>query len=627
MTPNTDRLSALSDQYESSSLSFTLGLAEFYSCRRLNDGAAMLGVVFDLSQLEPDASAEITDAAQFWLQGSFGSWYPINIHSVSNTLFVVMMEDPGGVSLLQGSGELLPVHPIRATQLSLAVCRSVMQLVEAGVDVFALPPHLLRELSGGTILILHAWLLPIMPALLRLGSSEATSLPATIAPEEDNRRASRSRLAVFAVGSLLRQLLVGWSSGTLLEGRRIALHPGLERVLGRATSQFPYLRTSNLVRFAQELIENGPANHSKFIPIGRQAIPPRQQRFVTRPRPYLPSRSIQRIPEALIRPWMVLCVLVVGITIFLALTPRFDNPLAPLEETLVELRSAFSNTEPYMPTGSMGLSTRDLLFIPDFTGLQQAEVQIEASNLKLDIAIEEDNISDVAAGTVIRQDPAPGSRIRPGNTITLVVGSGESSAFLIAVENRTALDAREALNGLGFVVVEVPTFDPDRPAGIVVGQSPEPGQVLPKGSQVVVEVSHGVQRITIPSVVGLSESDALRIGTDLGLNVAIEQVQDASLAYQPGEVVSQQPGAGSSVELGTTVILRVYDPRPVIVPDLRGLNLEQALIALDQAELATGIVQKLPAQETQSLLVISQSPVPGSPTVRYAVVDFQLGPR
>jgi serine/threonine-protein kinase len=323
---------------------------------------------------------------------------------------------------------------------------------------------------------------------------------------------------------------------------------------------------------------------------------------------------------------MVLFILVVGITMFLALTPRFNNPLAPLEETLVELRSAFSNTESYMRAGSMGPSTHDLLITPDFTGLQQAEVQIEASGLEVDIAIEEENISDVAAGTVIRQDPAPGSRIRAGKTITLVVGSGESRAFLIAVENRTALDAREALNELGFVVVEVPTFDPDRPAGIVVSQSPEPGQILPKGSQVVVAVSHGIQRITIPSVVGLRESDALRIGTDLGLNVAIEQVRDASSAYQPGEVVSQQPGAGSSVELGTTIILQVYDPRPVTVPDLRGLNLEQALIALDQADLATGIVQTLPAQETQILQVIAQSPAPGSPTIRYAVVDFQLGP-
>jgi serine/threonine-protein kinase len=207
------------------------------------------------------------------------------------------------------------------------------------------------------------------------------------------------------------------------------------------------------------------------------------------------------------------------------------------------------------------------------------------------------------------------------------VGWGEASAFLIGVQNRTALDAREALTELGFVVVELPVFDKDRPAGIVLGQSPDPGQVLPKGTQVVIEVSRGAQRLAIPSVVGLPETDALRIITDLGLNVAIEEVPDAALTYQPGEVVAQQPGAGSSVEPGATVVLRVYKPEPITVPDLLGLELGQALLALDAAGLAPGIVRQLPAEEEQTLVVISQSLPAGSPAARNVVVDFQLGPR
>ena len=356
----------------------------------------MLGAVFDLSKLEPGASSGITGAAQFWLQSSFSSWYPINIHSVSNTLFVVMMEDPGGRRLLRSPGELLPVPPIRAVQLSLAVCQSVTPLVEAGMDIFALPPQLLRELPGGTIFILHAWLLPIMPALLRLGSSETKSLPATIPPEADKGRASRSRLAVFAVGSLLRQLLAGWSAGTPSEGRRSALHPGLERVLGRATNQFPRFRTSNLVRFAQELIENGPANHHNFVPIGRRIIRPRQRRFVTRPRPYLPSRSVRRIPDRLIRPWMVLLILVVGITMFLALTPRFNNPLAPLEETLVELRKRYGDVPVVVCSGYLV----DLQGFEEETGFRPEAAIQKPYNIK-DLANKIREVLDRAAGGVV----------------------------------------------------------------------------------------------------------------------------------------------------------------------------------------------------------------------------------
>ena len=48
---------------------------------------------------------------------------------------------------------------------------------------------------------------------------------------------------------------------------------------------------------------------------------------------------------------------------------------------------------------------------------------------------------------------------------------------------------------------------------------------------------------------------------------------------------------------------------------------------LDAAGLAPGIVRQLPAEEDQTLVVISQSLPAGSPAARNVVVDFQLGPQ
>ena len=626
MAINTDPLAALADLYESFGPSFALGPAEFYRCRRLSDDASMLGALFDLSELEPGAGAEIPAAAERWSRASFPGWHPIDIHPVSNTLFVVMIEDPGGVRFAQDSGDVLPINPTRAVHLTVEVARNVAHLVDAGFPVPALPPHLLREIPGGNVIVLHAWILPILPWLLRLGASESTTLPATIPSEADQGGTFNSRTAVFAVASLMRRLLRGWSPNVGEPPQGLALPPGLERVLRRATSQSPRLRPSGLRQLSRDLVEAGPANRRNFTPVPRRPARRRQRRFVSRPRAYLPSRPVPELPRPRIKPWMIVAVLVTGIITFLALAPRFSNPLAPIEDTLIEFRSAFSDPEPTSPGDDAAVSTGRLLVIPDFVGRQQAEVQVEAADLEVDLAVQEEIAPDVAPGTVIRQDPVPGSRVRTGSSVTIVVGRGETSAFLIGVQNRTALDAREALNELGFVVVEVPVFDKDRPAGIVLGQSPDPGQVLPKGTQVVIEVSRGAQRLAIPTVVGLPEADAVRIVTDLGLNVAIEQVPDAALTYQPGEVVAQQPGAGSSVEPGATVVLRVYQPGPITVPDLRGLELSQALLALDAAGLAAGIVQKLPVEEDQVLRVISQSPPSGSPAARNVAVDFQLGP-
>jgi beta-lactam-binding protein with PASTA domain len=627
MAVNTDPLAAIADQYESHGPSFALGPAEFYRCRRRSDGAPMLGALFDLSELEPGAAAEIPAAVELWDSASFPGWRPIQTHPVSETLFVVMTEDPGGVGFTGESGEVLRVSPIRAVHLGVELARAVAHIVDAGFPVPVLPPHLLREVPGGGVVVLHAWILPILPWLLRLGSSESTVLPASIPPEADGGGAFTSRTAVFAVASLMRQLLPGPSPAGGERGGGIGLSPGLERVLRHATNRSARLRQAGLRQLSQELVVAGPANRRNFIPVPRRPARRRQRRFVPRRRAYLPPRPVPELPGHRVKPWMIALVAIAGIVTFLALVPRFGNPLGPIEDTMIEFRSAFSDPEPTDADVDAAVGTGRLILVPDFTGRQQAEVQVEAARLDIELAVQEEVAPDVAPGTVIRQEPEAGARVRAGAMLTVFVGRGEASAFLIGVQNRTALDAREALTELGFVVVEVPVFDKDRPAGIVLGQSPDPGQVLPKGTQVVIQVSRGAQRLAIPSVVGLPEEDALRIITDLGLNVAIEEVPDAALTYQPGEVVAQQPGAGSSVEPGATVVLRVYKPEPITVPNLVGLELGQALLALDAAGLAPGIVRQLPAEEDQTLVVISQSLPAGSPAARNVVVDFQLGPQ
>ncbi len=627
MVVNTDPLAAIADQYDSLGRSFALGPAEFYRCRRRSDDAPMLGAIFDLSELEPGAAAEIPAAAELWNGASFPGWRPIEIHPASETLYVVMTDDPEGMRFTGESGEAIRVSPIRAVHLSVEVARSVAHIVDAGFPAPVLPAHLLREVPGGGVVILHSWLLPILPWLLRLGASATTTLPASIPPEADGGGAFTARTAVYGVASLIRQLLPGPSPAGGEADRRAALSPGLDRVLRRATSRSPRQRQSGLRQLSQELVAAGPANRRNFIPVARRPARRRQPRFVPGRRAYLPTRPVPELHGHRVKPWMLALVAIAGIVTFLALVPRFGNPLGPIEDTMIEFRSAFSDPEPTDPNADAAVGTGRLILVPDFAGRQQAEVQVEAARLDIELAVQEEVAPDIAPGTVIRQDPEPGARVRTGATLTVFVARGEASAFLIGVQNRTALEAREALLELGFVVVEVPVFDKDRPAGIVIGQSPEPGQVLPKGTQIVIEVSRGAQRLGIPSVVGLPEEDALRIITDLGLNAAIEEVPDAALTYQPGEVVAQQPGAGSSVEPGATVALRVYKPESITVPDLRGLELGQALLALDAAGLAPGIVQKLPAEVDQTLVVISQSLPPGSPAARNVVVDFQLGPQ
>ena len=517
MATTVDPLAALADRYQSGGLRFTLGPVEFHACRRHDDDSRVLAAVFNLTELEPPVVAEVTAAAERWARTTFAGWRPIEIHPVSETLYVVVADDPGGSRPADDGAAIRPHTAARAVSLGVQAARAAEFLLAAGIAVPAIPPGLLRETVDEGLVILHAWLLPVLPWLLRLGASAATPAAIAAPPETDAGGPPAPRTAVFAVATLVRRLLEGWPPARRAGVARAAIAPQLERVLARATAD-------------------------------------------------------SEVPDA--------------------------------------------NTA----------SADRLLLVPDFTGRQQSEVQTEAARLDLELTVAEEIAPDIDPGSVIRQEPAPGSRVRTGATLTIVVGRGEAEAFLIAVQNRTALDARETLTELGFVVVEVPGYDEDRPAGIVLSQSPEPGQVLPKGTQVVIEVSRGARRLAIPSVVGLPEADASRIITDLGLNVAADPVTDAPVIRQPGEVVAQQPGAGSSVEPGATVVLRIYTPEVITVPDLTGIDLGQALQAIAAAGLAPGIVQQTPGEADQPLVVISQSPPPGSPAARNTVVNFQIGP-
>ncbi len=623
MATTVDPLAALADRYQSSGLCFTLGPVEFHACRRHNDDSRVLAAVFNLTELEPPVVAEVTAAAERWARTTFVGWRPIEIHPVSETLYVVVADDPGGSRPADDGAAIRPHTAARAVSLGVQAARAAEFLLAAGIAVPAIPPGLLRETVDEGLVILHAWLLPVLPWLLRLGVSAAT--PAVIAapPETDAGGPPAPRTAVFAVATLVRRLLEGWPPARRAGVARAAIAPQLERVLARATADSVSRRPPGLREFAREFTDAGPANRRNFIPAPRLPVRRQRRRLLTRPRRLLPTRPVTEVGPPRVKPWMVALVTAAGIIAFLVLLPRIGNPLGPVEDIFTEFRSAFADSE--APDANTASADR-LLLVPDFTGWQQSEVQLEAARLDLELTVAEEIAPDIDPGSVIRQEPAPGSRVRTGATLTIVVGRGEAEAFLIAVQNRTALDARETLTELGFVVVEVPGYDEDRPAGIVLSQSPEPGQVLPKGTQVVIEVSRGARRLAIPSVVGLPEADASRIITDLGLNVAAEPVTDAPVIRQPGEVVAQQPGAGSSVEPGATVVLRIYTPEAITVPDLTGFDLGQALQAIATAGLAPGIVQQTPGEVDQPLVVISQSPPPGSPAARNTVVNFQIGP-
>lgn len=111
------------------------------------------------------------------------------------------------------------------------------------------------------------------------------------------------------------------------------------------------------------------------------------------------------------------------------------------------------------------------------------------------------------------------------------------------------------------------------PAGEVMSQEPQPGTAVAAGSPVNLVVSSGPAPVTVPYLVGKSESTAMQQLTGLGLGHAV--VRAFSSTVPDGRVISQEPAAGTSmvsgavtltVSVGNGLSLRLH--REITTPDV-----------------------------------------------------------
>jgi eukaryotic-like serine/threonine-protein kinase len=101
-------------------------------------------------------------------------------------------------------------------------------------------------------------------------------------------------------------------------------------------------------------------------------------------------------------------------------------------------------------------------------------------------------------GTVVGQDPQPGTLVPPGTRVTLSVSTGQSTTSVPDVRGLEESNAQATLENEGWNVVirDTPTQNPDED-GIVISQTPPPGQQADPGSRVTLFVGR-LQQETAP---------------------------------------------------------------------------------------------------------------------------------
>ncbi|MGN6752250.1 MAG: Stk1 family PASTA domain-containing Ser/Thr kinase [Intrasporangium sp.] len=192
--------------------------------------------------------------------------------------------------------------------------------------------------------------------------------------------------------------------------------------------------------------------------------------------------------------------------------------------------------------------------VPDLGGakLDQVAAKLSGLTLKLGKSTEAWN-ETVPKGVVISQDPAKGTSVKRGTTVSVVVSKGREPIAVPNVAGKPWADAEAAIAGAGLAVKRADDANSDTvPAGSVISQSPAEG-TLHRGDPVTVTVSKGPVMVQVPDVLGQPAAAAEKALTDLGFKVRIERPLG-----QFFELVRNQsvPG-GQNAPKGSTIVLTV----------------------------------------------------------------------
>lgn len=196
----------------------------------------------------------------------------------------------------------------------------------------------------------------------------------------------------------------------------------------------------------------------------------------------------------------------------------------------------------------------------DIRGMSVEDAQKAVDRLKLDLTVFafETKQSDGKDGTILEQDVKAGDTVKRGSQINVVIaGKGDSTSEMVKIPSvigKTKSSAKSTLESAGFsVTFEYGDYNDSVAADVVTAQSPSAKKQAAKGSTVTVTLSPGQKPITVPNVVGASQSQAesALAGAGLKYTYADSQYSDTVPA---GSVISQTK-SDETVAAGTTITL------------------------------------------------------------------------
>src|SRR3546814_670381 len=204
---------------------------------------------------------------------------------------------------------------------------------------------------------------------------------------------------------------------------------------------------------------------------------------------------------------------------------------------------------------------QDSFPVPEVIGSEIAEARRLISESEGEFTVREEPTPDEEApeGEVVDQQPGPGQEAPRGSEIVLFVSSGPEERGVPNVAGRSVTEASNILGQNGFTVTQTTESSASVPAGQVIRTDPPADTPQPKGAQITIVVSSGPAESTVPSVVGLSEANAIATLQGDGFKVTVSE-EDTADQSEDGRVTATSPSANSTAPEGATVTIPVGRP-------------------------------------------------------------------
>lgn len=190
--------------------------------------------------------------------------------------------------------------------------------------------------------------------------------------------------------------------------------------------------------------------------------------------------------------------------------------------------------------------------LPDVVGETPAVATQTLEKLGFEVSTK-DVYTDTGVGTVLATSPQANQRLYAGTQVVLSVGVARTVPELAGL---TLEEAQALLSERGLSALRIEYQNSNQQEGTVIQTNPAEGEVVSADQVITLVVA---QPYTVPDVVGLSQDEAVSVVERSGLSATVLYVASSASS---GVVISTDPAAGTVLDAGGSVTIKVSSPYP-----------------------------------------------------------------